>query len=101
MTHVPGAVISEKLGAKVIVVAGLMCNSLLNLVTPFAVSAGGAYALISSRVMGGATHGATWAGIAMMLAAWVPKSERSTLFAMAYTGSSVRQRERISYLFNG
>lgn len=81
--------ISEKFGAKAVVVAGFMSNSLSNLITPIAVSFGGEYALMAIRLLGGAMHGCTWAGITMVLAAWVPKSERTTLFAMAYTEASV------------
>lgn len=85
----PGAMIANKFGATWTMVAGLLSSALLNLIAPPAVSVGGAYTLVAIRALNGALHGGTWAGLAMILAAWVPKCERSTLVAFAYTGLSV------------
>lgn len=89
MMQLPGAIVAERIGAKFVLVSGILGTSSLTLLVPTVVTLGGAYGLMGLRVVAGIMQGTMWASVPTLLAAWVPRNERGTLASFAYSGLSV------------
>ncbi|XP_031765380.1 putative inorganic phosphate cotransporter [Galleria mellonella] len=89
LTHLPGGILAEKFGGKWTVGVGLLCTSLATILTPCAVGIGGATGLFIIRVIEGAGEGTVTPGFVLLLARWVPPSERSRFGAMIFGGAQI------------
>lgn len=87
--HLPGALLAERIGGKVVMIIGLGCTVILTLLTPICVSYGDAYALITIRALIGTFQGGMWPAVSTLLAAWVPSSERGLLASLVFCGLPV------------
>lgn len=87
--HLPCAFIAQRFGGKCLLVFGVACSAVFSLLTPAAVSWGGANALIAIRIIIGSAQGGMWPAVSMMMAAWIPTSERNTVGSMVFSGLSV------------
>lgn len=114
-TQIPGGILSQRFGGKHVLTIGLVSAAICTLATPIAVQYGkhkstsnciedilrticfviidlaGVGALITLRVLMGVSQGIMYSSLTVLLAAWVPLSERTTLGCFAFGGSTVRK----------
>uniref|UniRef100_A0A2H1W2Y7 SFRICE_002812 n=1 Tax=Spodoptera frugiperda TaxID=7108 RepID=A0A2H1W2Y7_SPOFR len=88
-THLPGGLLAEKFGGKWTVGLGLLLTSVATVLTPWAVSVGGAVGLFIIRVIEGCGEGPVTPAFVLLLARWVPPAERSRFGAMIFGGAQV------------
>lgn len=86
----PAGAIAEKFGGKWTLSLAVLFVSICNIATPISLHYGGIYALIALRIIMGLASGVMFPGLTILIAAWVPKSERSKLGSLALGGSQVR-----------
>lgn len=89
ITHIPGAMLAHKFGAKYVLAFGILLSAIMSIMTPFAVHNGGAEALIAVRFFMGVFQGPLFPSIAALLAAWVPAKERCRLCSVAFAGMTL------------
>ncbi|XP_053607893.1 putative inorganic phosphate cotransporter [Plodia interpunctella] len=89
LTHLPGGLLAEKFGGKWTVGVGLLVTSLATIVSPLAVKFGGATGLFFIRALEGAGEGPVTPAFVLLLARWIPPSERSRLGAMIFGGAQI------------
>lgn len=84
-TQIPGGMAAARYGAKPVLLTGVLCWSVLTLVTPAAArySIG---ALWSVRVLVGLAEGVSMPSIHALLSVWVPAGERSRALALTSSG---------------
>lgn len=87
--HFPGALLTERICGKIVVVIGLAFTATCTLLTPLIVTSGGAYGLMAIRIVIGALQGGMFSAVSTVLSAWVPKNERGTLVSLAFCGLAV------------
>ncbi|KOB73027.1 Uncharacterized protein OBRU01_11390 [Operophtera brumata] len=82
ITHLPGGLLAEKFGGKWTLGIGLLITSVATALTPLAVSLGGATGLFIIR-------GPVTPAFVLLMARWVPPSERSRFGAMIFGGAQI------------
>ncbi|XP_042907967.1 sialin isoform X2 [Parasteatoda tepidariorum] len=88
LTQVPGGRMAEKFGGKWLFGLGVLCTSVLTLLTPIA-ARWGVVPLIVLRVCEGLGEGVTFPAMHAMLGTWLPKMERSLLGTIIYSGAQI------------
>lgn len=88
-THVPGGQIAAKYGAKYVLLIGMLVNASFTILTPLCVVYGGVPALIFARIIVGLSEGVMLPATSTIIAAWIPKRERSRYGTLAFSGSQV------------
>ncbi|KAJ2946184.1 hypothetical protein O0L34_g5118 [Tuta absoluta] len=89
VTHLPGGLLAERFGGKWTCGLSLLASSIANLLTPWAVRIGGAAGLFAIRVCYGLGEGPVTPSFVLLLARWVPPSERSLFGAMIFGGAQL------------
>lgn len=89
ITHIPGGMVVEKLGGKIMLLAGIASTSVLTFLTPISIEFGGSTLLIINRVIMGLCQGFIYASVFGLLAAWIPLRERTTLGVFVLSGIQV------------
>ncbi|CAH4029405.1 unnamed protein product [Pieris brassicae] len=89
LTHLPGGLLAEKFGGKWTIGISLLCTSVATIITPWAVTIGGATGLFIIRVIEGAGEGPVTPAFVLLLARWVPPAERARFGAMIFGGAQV------------
>ncbi|XP_016961976.1 putative inorganic phosphate cotransporter [Drosophila biarmipes] len=89
VTHLPGGILADKFGGKWTLSIGIFFTALFTFLTPVCIVYGGADALIVLRVLMGLGEGTTFPALSVLLAAWVPASERGMLGALVLGGGQV------------
>ncbi|XP_017132353.1 sialin [Drosophila elegans] len=89
VTHLPGGVLADKFGGKWTLSIGIFLTAAFTLITPVCIVYGGADALIVLRVLMGLGEGTTFPALSVLLAAWVPATERGMLGALVLGGGQV------------
>lgn len=89
LTHLPGGLLAEKFGGKYTLGLGILSTALFTLATPLAVDYGGATALIVLRALMGAGEGTTFPALSVLLASWVPLSERGKIGCFVFGGGQM------------
>lgn len=79
LTHVPGGLIAEKYGGKWTLSLGILSTAIFTILTPIITVNGGYVALVVLRVLMGLGEGTTFPALNVLLASWVPETERSKL----------------------
>ncbi|GBM03518.1 Sialin [Araneus ventricosus] len=87
-TQVPGGRMAEIFGGKWLFGLGVLCTSILTLLTPLA-ARWSVTALIVLRVLEGFGEGVTFPAMHSMLGSWLPKYERSMLSTIIYSGAQI------------
>lgn len=90
ISHVPGGLIAERYGGKWTLALSVLSIIICTVVTPIAVELGGYFTLIVLRILMGISAGTNFPALTVLVAAFVPKKERSTLGTIALGGSQVR-----------
>ncbi|XP_060594913.1 sialin-like [Ruditapes philippinarum] len=88
LTQIPGGWMAEKFGAKWLFGLGVLCTSVLTLVTPIAAR----YhvgVFIAVRVLEGLGEGVTFPAMHAMWGKWAPLYERSKLAGFSYAGAQL------------
>ncbi|XP_031618756.1 putative inorganic phosphate cotransporter isoform X2 [Contarinia nasturtii] len=85
-THIPGGVLSAKVGGKYTLLLGVVVATVFTLLTPIAVKNGGSTVLIIFRVIVGMGEGIIFPSCNTLLAAWTPLKERSITATVVYSG---------------
>ncbi|GFY47713.1 hypothetical protein TNIN_205181 [Trichonephila inaurata madagascariensis] len=88
ITQIPGGRIAEVFGGKWLFGLGVLCTSILTLLTPVAAE-WGVWALIILRICEGLGEGVTFPAMHAMLGSWLPKYERSMLSTIIYSGAQI------------
>ncbi|MBF13246.1 MAG: MFS transporter [Legionellales bacterium] len=86
LTQIYGGVLSDRMGAKIVLGVGLLVWSLFTLITPWAFF-GGFIALIIARIGMGLGEGITFPAWHSLYARWIPFSERAR--SVAITNSAI------------
>ena len=86
VTQIYGGVLSDRIGAKIVLGTGLVVWSLFTLITPFAFF-GGMVVLVIARVGMGLGEGITFPAWHSLYARWIPFSERAR--SVAVTNSAI------------
>lgn len=86
VTQLPGGYLAGKYGAKWLFGFGVLCTSVLTLLTPIAARADYKL-LIALRVLEGFGEGVTFPAMHAMWGRWAPPIERSFLISLTYAGS--------------
>ncbi|XP_017047798.2 sialin [Drosophila ficusphila] len=89
VTHVPGGILADKFGGKWTLSLGILATAFFTVVTPVCIVEGGSDALIVLRVLMGLGEGTTFPALSVLLASWVPASERGMLGALVLGGGQV------------
>lgn len=89
ITHIPGGMLVERFGGKVLLLAGIAATSVLTCLTPVSITFGGAYLLIANRVVMGLCQGFMYAAVFGLLSTWIPLRERTTLGVFVLSGIQV------------
>lgn len=113
ITHIPGALLSQRFGGKWVLALGVLATTLCNAVTPIGIEygefgelfsenqkvicrhkktifSGGLTALILLRVLMGFANGSMFPALSVLLSVWVPEKERGKLAAFVMGGGEVR-----------
>ncbi|KAK6960294.1 sialin [Biomphalaria glabrata] len=88
VTQVPGGWLASKFGGKNLFGYGVLCTSVLTLITPVAARYS-VYLLIAVRVLEGLGEGVTFPAMHAMWGSWAPVWERSKLAAFTYAGAQL------------
>lgn len=88
VTQIPGGRMAELFGGKWLFGIGVLCTSVLTLLTPIA-ARWGVGALIVLRVLEGLGEGVTFPAMHAMLGRWLPRLERSMLSTIIYSGAQI------------
>lgn len=94
ITHIPGGMLVERFGGKVLLLAGIVATSVLTCLTPLSIALGGAYLLIANRVVMGLCQGFIYAAVYGLLSTWIPLRERTTLGVFVLSGIQVTVAKR-------
>uniref|UniRef100_A0A8D8ZMV9 Inorganic phosphate cotransporter n=1 Tax=Cacopsylla melanoneura TaxID=428564 RepID=A0A8D8ZMV9_9HEMI len=89
LNHLPGALIAERYGGKYVLGFGLFLSTIATLVTPLAARAFGAWGIIVARFIVGVGQGPAYPSMNVLLAQWVPKTERGRLGALVFAGAQI------------
>lgn len=110
ITHIPGGILAEKFGGKYTLSLGILSTAVFTILTPFSVEygsfflkmifffqihrtkkcfPGGYKALIVLRILMGLGEGTTFPALSVLLASWVPETERSKLGSFVFGGGQV------------
>ncbi|XP_034241862.1 sialin-like [Thrips palmi] len=82
--QLPGGLLAERLGGKLVFGVGTLGTALLTIASPFLARAGGGW-FFAVRLLEGLFEGVTFPAIQYMISKWAPPAERSR-FATVYTG---------------
>ncbi|XP_037051081.1 putative inorganic phosphate cotransporter [Bradysia coprophila] len=86
VTHIPGGILVERFGGKVLLLSGIVATSVLTCLTPVSITYGGAYLLVANRVVMGLCQGFIYAAVFGLLSTWIPLRERTTLGVFVLSG---------------
>ncbi len=95
ITHIPGGILVERFGGKVLLLAGIVATSVLTCLTPVSITLGGAYLLVANRVVMGLCQGFMYAAVFGLLSTWIPLRERTTLGVFVLSGIQVNCKTTI------
>ncbi|XP_077989953.1 vesicular glutamate transporter 1-like [Glandiceps talaboti] len=88
LTQIPGGLLANKYGGKLVFGGGILATALLTILTPIA-TVWSVYFLIAIRIMEGFFEGVTYPAIHAIWSRWAPPLERSKLVTFAFAGSYV------------
>ncbi|KAF2903417.1 hypothetical protein ILUMI_02770 [Ignelater luminosus] len=86
LTHVPGGLLADKIGGKPILSTCVIVSVLVTFLTPVVIMNLHWAFLVVLRFILGIVQGPSFPAIATLLAAWVPRQERSTLVGLVFSG---------------
>lgn len=81
--------LAGRIGGKTVITSALCITVVITLVSPALVTAGGAYALIATRILIGCFHGGMFPAVSTILSAWIPACERGLLASIVFCGLPV------------
>ena len=90
LTQLPGGYLASRFGGKLLLGGGVLCTSLLTLLTPIAARTSFAF-LIVVRILEGIGEGVTFPAMHAIWGAWAPAMERTRLTALTYAGLHLGQ----------
>jgi len=85
LTQIPGSLLSQKYGGKLIYGVGMLGSSIFTFLTPLCASR--FYLICAARVCMGLFEGVVYPAQAYMLNSWAPPDERSFLFTICISGA--------------
>ncbi|RUS79713.1 hypothetical protein EGW08_012521 [Elysia chlorotica] len=88
VSQLPGGWLATRYGGKRVFGLGVLCTSVLTLLTPLAARSS-IYLFIALRVVEGIGEGVTFPAMHSMFGVWAPVFERSKLVVFAYSGSEI------------
>lgn len=88
LTHIPGGLLAERFGGKQTLGLGILCTSLLTLLTPVAARHGSNW-MIAVRFIIGLGEGTTFPALNALLAQWVPPVERGRIGSLVFAGNQI------------
>lgn len=88
VSQIPGARLAERVSAKYVMLFSVAINVVCTLLTPLMANLS-YMAMIMMRICEGLGGGVTFPAMHVMIAAWSPPSERSTMASVVYAGTSL------------
>ncbi|EGD78838.1 hypothetical protein PTSG_01814 [Salpingoeca rosetta] len=85
VTQLPGGWLATRFGGKLVFAYGVLCTTVLTLLTPLASER--LPVLVALRIVEGLGEGVTYPAMHAMWAKWAPPAERSQLATIAYSGA--------------
>ncbi|CAH0564298.1 unnamed protein product [Brassicogethes aeneus] len=91
ITHLPGGIIAEKFGGRYTLGLGILSTAIFTILTPIVITStnGDWRVLVALRVIEGLGEGTTYPALNVLLAKWVPSSERARLGTLVYAGGQI------------
>ncbi|GLG96910.1 hypothetical protein R5R35_000893 [Gryllus longicercus] len=89
ITHLPGGMLAERFGGKYSLGLGILSTAVFTLLTPVVANTGNWKYLMILRILEGLGEGTTFPALNALLAAWVPKTERSRLGSLVFAGAQI------------
>ncbi|XP_064549131.1 putative inorganic phosphate cotransporter [Drosophila montana] len=86
ITHLPGGILADELGAKWVLGISLLVSALSTAFSPIAIQYGHEWGLMAIRIIMGAAQGPIFPALTTLLSHWVPAKERATLGTFCYSG---------------
>ncbi|KAL1129047.1 hypothetical protein AAG570_013579 [Ranatra chinensis] len=86
ITQMPGGLLSEKVGGKIVLGFGILVSSLGTLLTPIAARLGDSIGLIITRICIGLGQGVIYPSLHVVTAHWIPTEERGLLGCFVFAG---------------
>lgn len=90
ITHIPGGILAERFGSKYTLCLGILFSAIFTLITPVVVENCGAKGFIILRILMGLVQGTLFPALTMLLASWVPQTERAKIGTFVLGGGQVR-----------
>ncbi|XP_055942474.1 putative inorganic phosphate cotransporter isoform X1 [Argiope bruennichi] len=88
ITQIPGGILGEMYGGKIVVMMGLLLSTLCHIISPFAARAG-TYTMIAVQLARGLGQGLIPAAHCVIAANWFPSTERGVLNPISMAGYSM------------
>uniref|UniRef100_A0A224XBP6 Putative inorganic phosphate cotransporter n=1 Tax=Panstrongylus lignarius TaxID=156445 RepID=A0A224XBP6_9HEMI len=88
ITQVPGGILADKFGGKLILGIGLAVSSIGTIITPLVARLGGSPGFITVRVLMGLGQGVIYPSLHVLAAKWVPTEERGRLGCFIFAGAN-------------
>ncbi|CAL1293116.1 unnamed protein product [Larinioides sclopetarius] len=88
ITQIPGGILGEIYGGKIVVMSGLLLSTVCHIISPFAARAG-TYTMIAVQLGRGLGQGLIPAAHCVIAANWFPSTERGILNPLAMAGYSM------------
>lgn len=88
VSQVPGGLLAQRFGPKILLSVSFLVSTVLTLITPLASSLGWEY-LCGARILQGLSQGFIFPCVHSMLAKWVHPNERGFLGTLTYSGSQI------------
>ncbi|KAL1129023.1 hypothetical protein AAG570_013555, partial [Ranatra chinensis] len=87
VTYLPCGLITQNIGGKIMISAGILASSVCTLLIPIIVETYGAVGITILRFIIGLSQGPMFPGFNVLLSQWAPKKERGRLGAIVFAGS--------------
>ncbi|XP_054287826.1 putative inorganic phosphate cotransporter [Macrosteles quadrilineatus] len=87
--QMPSGLLVERVGPRYLLAAGMLLSSVSYLVTPLAIAAFDSAGFLLVRVLSGAGLATLYPCLNLLLAKWVPPSEKSRLGSLVYAGENI------------
>lgn len=88
-TQLPGGLLAERFGGKLVLLVGIAWTALLTLLTPIIAEVGDFAGIITLRILEGFGSGVAFPAMHVMLSNWAPPLERGRMATFIYAGAQI------------
>lgn len=89
ITQLPGGMLAEKFGGKLVLLIGIAWTSFWTILTPVIAEGTGFAGLLTIRILEGVGEGVAFPAMHVMLSRWAPPLERGRMATFVYAGAQI------------